>query len=180
MHGHEALIIMYCKLMSVMHRLLLEHANGNFVADAAHQNTRFTRGGSCAHTMTSSFEVDRVLQVGPNAHRMLPLSLLTLSHTTISIHFAQHTMASVLASATQAAHSAAISLFTAAQVQPGSTIPIDVPIKEDSPEQTFTFDNLKGKTIFVRIYSLLLLVCVSTNYNLMRLAWCAWRVLRHL
>ena len=64
-------------------------------------------------------------------------------------------MASILASATEAAHSAAASLLSAAQVKVGSTIPTSVSIKEDNPEQGFTFEGkLTGKNIIVRISSL--------------------------
>lgn len=60
-------------------------------------------------------------------------------------------MASLLASATDAAHHAAATLLTPAQVKPGSTIPTAVPVKEDSPTDTFTFEGLAGLNVFVSL-----------------------------
>jgi len=60
------------------------------------------------------------------------------------------TMASLLSTATQAAHSAAVSLMTAAEVKPGSTIPTKVPVKEEEAAKTFTLEGIKGINVFVR------------------------------
>jgi len=60
-------------------------------------------------------------------------------------------MASLLASATDAAHSAAVSLMSAAEVKPGSTIPISVPVKEEEATKTFTFEGITGKNIFIGV-----------------------------
>ncbi|EPS93085.1 hypothetical protein FOMPIDRAFT_1026636 [Fomitopsis schrenkii] len=60
-------------------------------------------------------------------------------------------MASLLSTATQAAHSAAVSLMSAAEVKPGAVIPTKVPVKEEEATQTFTFEGIKGKNIFVGI-----------------------------
>ncbi|CCL98453.1 uncharacterized protein FIBRA_00451 [Fibroporia radiculosa] len=60
-------------------------------------------------------------------------------------------MASILSSATQAAHTAAVSLMSAAEVKPGSTIPTAVPIKEDEARSTFTFAGITGKNVFVGV-----------------------------
>ena len=59
-------------------------------------------------------------------------------------------MASVLATAIKAAHSAATSLLSAAEVKVGSTIPIKVSIKEDAPDKPFTLEGISGKNVFVR------------------------------
>ncbi|PCH34733.1 Redoxin [Wolfiporia cocos MD-104 SS10] len=60
-------------------------------------------------------------------------------------------MASILSSATHAAHSAAVSLMSSAEVKPGSTLPTSVPIKEEEPDKTFTVQGIKGKNIFVGV-----------------------------
>ena len=65
-------------------------------------------------------------------------------------HFDTLNMASVLATATKAAHSAATSLLSAAEVKVGSTIPIKVPIKEEAPDKPFTLEGISGKNVFVR------------------------------
>jgi hypothetical protein len=46
-------------------------------------------------------------------------------------------MTSILASATQAAHSAAASYLSKAQVTPGSVIPTGIKVKEDAPDAPF-------------------------------------------
>ena len=58
-------------------------------------------------------------------------------------------MASVLATAIKAAHSAAMSLLSAAEVKVGSTIPIKVSIKEDAPDKPFILEGIPGKNVFV-------------------------------
>ncbi|KZT67560.1 peroxiredoxin [Daedalea quercina L-15889] len=60
-------------------------------------------------------------------------------------------MASLLSSVTHVAHSAAVSLMSAAEVKPGSTIPTKVPVKEEEATQTFTFEGIKGRNIFVGV-----------------------------
>ncbi|KAI0349841.1 Redoxin [Trametes cingulata] len=60
-------------------------------------------------------------------------------------------MASLLAGATKTAHSLATSLLSAAEAKVGSTIPLKVPVKEDDPQKTFTFEGIKGKNIFVGV-----------------------------
>ncbi|CDO76904.1 hypothetical protein BN946_scf184594.g11 [Trametes cinnabarina] len=61
-------------------------------------------------------------------------------------------MASLLAGATKTAHSLATSLLSVAEAKVGSTIPLKVPVKEDDPEKTFTFqERLKGKNVFVGV-----------------------------
>lgn len=78
------------------------------------------------------------------------------------------TMASLLSTATQAAHSAAVSLMSAAEVKPGAVIPTKVPVKEEEATQTFTFEGIKGKNIFVR-YNALWNVCDYVHAN-----WAGW------
>lgn len=58
-------------------------------------------------------------------------------------------MASLVASATDAAHSAAVSIMSAAQVKPGATLPVSVPVKEQEAAKTFTLDGLSGKNVLV-------------------------------
>ncbi|KAI8977861.1 Redoxin [Trametes punicea] len=60
-------------------------------------------------------------------------------------------MASVLAGATKTAHHLATSLLSAAEAKVGSSIPLQVPVKEDDAEKTFTFEGIKGKNIFVGV-----------------------------
>ncbi|KAK7696373.1 hypothetical protein QCA50_001027 [Cerrena zonata] len=60
-------------------------------------------------------------------------------------------MASYVASVTQAAHQAITSLLSAAQVKPGETISTAVPVKEKAANETFTFENISGKNVFVGI-----------------------------
>ncbi|KAI0338155.1 Redoxin [Trametopsis cervina] len=60
-------------------------------------------------------------------------------------------MASILSSVTNAAHSAAANLLSAAQVQPGATIPTSVTVKEEAPDKTFTFAGLTGRNVFVGV-----------------------------
>ncbi|KAH9946572.1 Redoxin [Amylocystis lapponica] len=60
-------------------------------------------------------------------------------------------MTTMLASATDAAHHAAATLLSPAQITPGSTIPTAVPVKEDSPTETFTFEGLTGLNVFVGV-----------------------------
>ncbi|KAF8493589.1 Redoxin-domain-containing protein [Gautieria morchelliformis] len=63
-------------------------------------------------------------------------------------------MASILTSATtsaaDAAHAAAASVLAMSQIKPGASLP-DVPVKEDSPEETFSLANLPGKNIIVGV-----------------------------
>ena len=59
-------------------------------------------------------------------------------------------MASLLAGATKTAHHLATSLLSAAEVKVGSTIPVKVPVKEDAPDKSLTFESIKGKNVFVR------------------------------
>lgn len=59
-------------------------------------------------------------------------------------------MASILASATQAAHSAAAGLLSKAHVTPGSTLPAGVHVKEDAPDKTFELA-LTGKNVIVGV-----------------------------
>ncbi|KAF8621701.1 hypothetical protein AX15_007562 [Amanita polypyramis BW_CC] len=58
-------------------------------------------------------------------------------------------MTSVLSTATQTAHSLAVSLLSTGLVKPGSTIP-SVEVKEDSAEQTIPL-SLRGKNIIVGV-----------------------------
>ncbi|KAI0808105.1 Redoxin [Fomes fomentarius] len=60
-------------------------------------------------------------------------------------------MASILSGATKTAHSLATSLLSAAEAKVGSTIPIKVPVKEDSAEKSFTFENITSKNVFVGV-----------------------------
>ncbi|KAH9840756.1 Redoxin [Rhodofomes roseus] len=60
-------------------------------------------------------------------------------------------MASLLSTATQVAHSAAVSLMSAAEVKPGATIPTKVPVKEEEAAKTFTFESIKGRNVFVGV-----------------------------
>ncbi|RDX44652.1 Redoxin [Polyporus arcularius HHB13444] len=60
-------------------------------------------------------------------------------------------MASLLAGATKTAHHLATSLLSAAEAKVGSVIPLKVPVKENDAEQTFTFESLKGKNVFVGV-----------------------------
>ncbi|OCH92917.1 Redoxin [Obba rivulosa] len=61
-------------------------------------------------------------------------------------------MASFLATATQAAHSAITSLLSAAEIKPGGTVPTSVPVKEDDAAQTFTFEGkLTGRNVFLGV-----------------------------
>lgn len=60
-------------------------------------------------------------------------------------------MASLLSTATQAAHSAAVSFMSSAEIKPGASIPTKVPVKEEEATQTLTFEGIKGRNIFVRI-----------------------------
>ncbi|KAI0328929.1 Redoxin [Cubamyces sp. BRFM 1775] len=60
-------------------------------------------------------------------------------------------MASLLSGATKTAHHLATSLLSAAEAKVGSTIPAKVPVKEDDPEKTFTFEGIKGKNVFVGV-----------------------------
>lgn len=88
-------------------------------------------------------------------------------------------MASILSSVTNAAHSAAASLLSAAQIQAGEsilptnahivaetnfryssltwmiggTIPTSVTVKEDAADKPFNFEGLTGKNIFVSLRS---------------------------
>lgn len=62
-------------------------------------------------------------------------------------------MASILASATQAVHSAAASLLAKAQIEPGATIPLQK-VKEDAADTPFPLV-LKGKNVIVRAFALL-------------------------
>lgn len=90
-------------------------------------------------------------------HQTGPLHSILTFHPSLII--LSSTMASILASATQAAHSAAASLLSAVQIKPGSTIPTSVSVKEDSPEHGFTLEGLTGKNVFVRIYLHLFAIC---------------------
>lgn len=72
---------------------------------------------------------------------------MAISFTSIS---STDTMTSVLASATQAAHSAAASLLAKAQIAPGGTIPSGIKVKEDSAETPFEFAPT-GKNIIVGV-----------------------------
>ncbi|KIP01531.1 hypothetical protein PHLGIDRAFT_112953 [Phlebiopsis gigantea 11061_1 CR5-6] len=58
-------------------------------------------------------------------------------------------MASVLSSVTNAAHSAAVSLLSSAQVQPGASLPTKVSVKEQAADEELTFESLTGKNVFV-------------------------------
>ena len=58
-------------------------------------------------------------------------------------------MASVIASATQAAHSAVTSVLSAAQIKIGDAIP-DAKVKETSPQETLSLAGLPGRNIIVR------------------------------
>jgi len=62
-------------------------------------------------------------------------------------------MASILTeaatSAAQAAHSFTTSLLSAAQIEPGQTIPV-LPVKEDAPDSPSPF-NLKGRNIIIGV-----------------------------
>lgn len=60
-------------------------------------------------------------------------------------------MTSLLASATQAAHSAAASLLAKAEIKPGENIPAAT-VKEDNPEKSFTLNDIPGKIVIVRTY----------------------------
>ncbi|KAI0739506.1 Redoxin [Daedaleopsis nitida] len=60
-------------------------------------------------------------------------------------------MASLLSTATKTAHSVATSLLSASEAKVGSTLPLKVPVKEDSPGQTTTFEGIKGKNVFVGV-----------------------------
>ncbi|KAI0740400.1 Redoxin [Earliella scabrosa] len=60
-------------------------------------------------------------------------------------------MASLLSGATKTAHSLATSLLSSAEVKVGSTLPVKVPVKEDSAEKSFTFEGIKGKNVFVGV-----------------------------
>lgn len=60
-------------------------------------------------------------------------------------------MASLLAGAARAAHSAAASVLAVGQISVGDEIPARN-IKEDNPEKSFTLD-LSGKNIIVRVFS---------------------------
>jgi len=81
--------------------------------------------------------------------------ILCLSRITVSnpfpFPFRTPIMASILASATQVAHSAAVSIMSAAEVKPGSTIPTSVPIKEEEAAKTFTLEGITGKNIFLGV-----------------------------
>ncbi|KAI0791377.1 Redoxin [Abortiporus biennis] len=59
-------------------------------------------------------------------------------------------MASILASATKAAHSTVTSLLEASQVTPGSTIPT-AEVKENAPDKAFTFEGITGKNVFIGV-----------------------------
>ena len=86
-------------------------------------------------------------------------------------------MASLLSTATQAAHSAAVSLMSAAEVKPGATIPTKVPVKEEDATQTFTFEGIKGRNVFVR-YGAPWNICRNLHVNWT--GWCAGSLHRHL
>ncbi|GBE85759.1 Putative peroxiredoxin [Sparassis crispa] len=58
---------------------------------------------------------------------------------------------SLLSSTIQTAHAAVTSLLSAAEVKPGSTIPTSALVKEDSSTETFTFEGLTGKNVFVGV-----------------------------
>lgn len=60
-------------------------------------------------------------------------------------------MTSILASATQAAHSAAASLLAKAEIKVGETLPAAT-VKESSPEESFSLNNIPGKIVIVRTY----------------------------
>ncbi|KII84723.1 hypothetical protein PLICRDRAFT_167024 [Plicaturopsis crispa FD-325 SS-3] len=59
-------------------------------------------------------------------------------------------MASFIAKAAQAAHSAASTLISNSQVEPGATIPPSSDLKETDPEHPITLE-LKGKNIIVGV-----------------------------
>ncbi|CAL1702402.1 unnamed protein product [Somion occarium] len=60
-------------------------------------------------------------------------------------------MASYIASIAQAAHHAITSLLNIAEVKPGSTLAIDIPLKENEADKTFTLEGLSGKNIIVGV-----------------------------
>lgn len=57
-------------------------------------------------------------------------------------------MSSLVASAADAAHSAAVSLLASSQIKPGDALP-DIPVKEDDPTKTLTIHDAPGKVIIV-------------------------------
>ena len=106
--------------------------------------------GSVLYAMTSGFLERRIYTLSACADLLLKLALFACA---LILDFQQPyspTMASLLAGATKAAHSAATSLLSAAEVTVGSSIPIKVPVKEDAPDKTFTFEGISGKSVFVR------------------------------
>lgn len=62
---------------------------------------------------------------------------------------ASSNMTSILASATQAAHSAAASILAKAEIKPGESLPAAT-VKEDNPEKSFTLNDIPGKIVIVR------------------------------
>ncbi|KZT01681.1 Redoxin [Laetiporus sulphureus 93-53] len=60
-------------------------------------------------------------------------------------------MASLLSSATEMAHHAAVSLLSSSEVKVGSTIPTSVPVKENEADKTFTFKGISGKNLFIGV-----------------------------
>ncbi|KAH9939706.1 Redoxin [Epithele typhae] len=60
-------------------------------------------------------------------------------------------MATALVALASSAHSMATSLLSAAEVKVGSTIPIKVPVKESAPNESFTFENISGKSVIVGV-----------------------------
>ena len=58
-------------------------------------------------------------------------------------------MTSILASATQAAHSAAASLLAKPQIKAGESLPA-ASVKENGPEEALKLSDIPGKIVLVR------------------------------